>query len=102
MANGVDPDQRLHSAASDLGLQFAKAYLSQYLGFLWYTILNDRFHLSCFITINLVLVAFTSTEHASVQKSNATCTQVLQHLQMDLVKIIVIWCLRALSVEFWL
>ena len=32
MANSVDPDQMFHSAASDLGLQFAKAYLSKYLG----------------------------------------------------------------------
>ena len=35
MANSVDPDQMLHIAASDLGQHcFAKACLSQYLGFL--------------------------------------------------------------------
>ena len=32
MANSVDPDQTLCSAASDLGLHCAKAYLSQYFG----------------------------------------------------------------------
>ena len=31
MANSADPDQMLHSAATDLGL-FAQACLSQYLG----------------------------------------------------------------------
>ena len=34
MANCVDPDQMPNSAASDLGLQFAKACLSLYLGLL--------------------------------------------------------------------
>ena len=33
----VDPDQT-HPVASDLNLQFAKAYLSQYLGLLRYTV----------------------------------------------------------------
>ena len=33
MANSVDPDQMPHSAASDLGLQFAKANLTQNLGY---------------------------------------------------------------------
>ena len=34
MVNSVDPDQMPHAAASDLGLtQFAKASLSQCLGF---------------------------------------------------------------------
>ena len=33
MANSEDPDQMLHSAASDL---VAKAFWSQYLGLLWY------------------------------------------------------------------
>ena len=36
MANSVDPDQMPHPVASDLGLHFAKAYLPQYLGLLWY------------------------------------------------------------------
>ena len=36
MANSVDPDQTPYSAASDLGLHFAKAYPSQYFWLLWY------------------------------------------------------------------
>ena len=36
MANNVNPDQMLYTAASDIGLLFAKAYLSQYLWLLWY------------------------------------------------------------------
>ena len=35
VANSVDPDQMPHSVASDLGLQFAEACLSPYLGLLW-------------------------------------------------------------------
>ena len=36
MANSVDPDQMLHSAVWSGSTLFAKAYLSQYLGILWY------------------------------------------------------------------
>ena len=39
MENSVEPDQMLQNAASDLGLHFAQACLSQYLGLLQY-ILN--------------------------------------------------------------
>ena len=35
MANSVDPDQTPHSG----GTLFAKAYLTQYLGLLWYIFL---------------------------------------------------------------
>ena len=36
MANSLDPGQMLQNAASDLGLQFAPASPTQYLGLLWY------------------------------------------------------------------
>ena len=35
-------------------------------------------------------------------KRSATYIQVLRHLQIDLVEIIFIWCLKALSLEFWI
>ena len=38
MANRVDPDQMSHIVMSDLGLQFTKSYLYQYLGLLRYAI----------------------------------------------------------------
>ena len=38
-----------------------------------------------------MLVAFNTTEQASTQKNSATYTQVLQHLQLDSVKIIFIF-----------
>ena len=37
MVNSVNPDQMLHSVASNPGSTlFAKAYLSKYLGLVWY------------------------------------------------------------------
>ena len=35
-------------------------------------------------------------------KRSATYIHVLQHLQIDLVEIIFIWCLKALSLKFWI
>ena len=36
VANSVDPDQMLHYAVSDLGLQFAQACLSKWFGKIWH------------------------------------------------------------------
>ena len=36
VANNIDPDQTLHSVASDLVLQFVQACLSKYLGLILY------------------------------------------------------------------
>ena len=47
-----------------------------------------------------MLAAFTTNEYASAQKG-VQPVLVLRRLQMDLVNILFIWCLRALSLEFW-
>ena len=54
MANSVDIDQTLHSVASDQGL-FAKTYMSQYLGLLW-------FYLQIFIRFCYRITQYIGTE----------------------------------------
>ena len=48
MANSVDPDQALHSAASDLDLHCSqRPFQSKYLGLLRYLQSSTCFHISC-------------------------------------------------------
>ena len=55
MANSADPDQMQCSLARDLGLLFAKAYLSQYLGLLWHAVF---FVFLCFFCVFFFVVCF--------------------------------------------
>ena len=67
-------------------------------------VFNDRFYLSFFFaTINAFSVSdFHCHWTWFCTKRSATYIQVLRHLQIDLVEIIFIWCLKALSLEFWI
>ena len=58
MANSADPDHMQCSLARDLGLLFAKAYLSQYLGLLWHAIFFVFFLLFAFFFNKKVLIFF--------------------------------------------
>ena len=57
--------------------------------------------LSFFVTITFSNVSGFH-HHCSSIKCIAIYTQVFRNLQMDLVKSIFIWCLKALSLEFWI
>ena len=63
MANSVDPDQMLDSVASDLTV--CKAYLSNYLGLLWYSIIKFSRHKINNISLIIFFLSKINASHSS-------------------------------------